>query len=210
MIVVVFFVFDRVKYGTMLVSVIGVTAIMLSAKGNPAGQVMMVVFAIVYSIISFSFSYYGEFITYSFMTLPMAVAAVVSWLKNPFKGKRSEVTINKIPKKEIPFIILLDLAVTVAFYFILKHFNTANLIPSTISITTSFLASYLTFRRSPFFSLAYALNDIVLIVLWGLATKVDRSYVCVLICFIVFLLNDTYCFINWLKMREKQKEQMNE
>lgn len=153
-ILVAFFIFDRVKYGTMLVSVIGVTAILLNAKGNPAGQVMMVVFSIVYSIISFSFSYYGEFITYSFMTLPMAVAALVAWLKNPFKGKKSEVEINKLTKKEIPFLIALDLAVTVAFYFILKHFNTANLIPSTVSITTSFLAAYLTFRRSPYFSFA--------------------------------------------------------
>ena len=41
-------------------------------------------------------------------------------------------------------------------------FNTTNLIPSTISVTISFLAVYLTFRRSPYFDLAYALNDIVL------------------------------------------------
>ena len=52
-------------------------------------------------------------------------------------------------------------AVTAGFYFILKFFNTANIVPSTISVKKSFLAVYLTFRRSPYFSLAYAANDIV-------------------------------------------------
>lgn len=50
-------------------------------------------------------------------------------------------------------------------YFILRAFNTANIIPGTISVTTSFVAVYLTFRRSPYFALAYAANDVVLIVL---------------------------------------------
>lgn len=34
-------------------------------------------------------------------------------------------------------------------------FNTTNLIPSTISVTTSFLAVYLTFRRSPYFAISF-------------------------------------------------------
>ncbi|MBP3854116.1 MAG: nicotinamide mononucleotide transporter [Ruminiclostridium sp.] len=61
--------------------------------------------------------------------------------------------------------LFLTIIVTVVFYFILKHFDTANIIPSTIYVTTSFMAVYLTFRRCPTFALAYAANDIVLIVL---------------------------------------------
>ena len=56
---------------------------------------------------------------------------------------------------------LASAVVTFAFYFILAHFKTANIVPGTISVTTSFLAAYLTFRRSPFFALAYAANDVV-------------------------------------------------
>lgn len=41
----------------------------------------------------------------------------------------------------------LAFAVTAVFYFILKHFNNANINPSTISVTTSFAAVYLTFRE---------------------------------------------------------------
>ena len=86
------------------------------------------------------------------------------------------------------------------WYFILKHFNTANIIPSTLSVATSFIAVYLTFRRSPYFALAYAANDVVLIVLWTLAAVEDISYLSVIICFILFLVNDLYGFVSWKRM----------
>ena len=204
MILSAFFVFDRTNCLNLFASVIGVTSIIINAKGNPLGQGLMIIFSLLYGAISYSFSYYGEMITYAGMTLPMAVLALVSWLKNPYKGNKSEVTVNRLSRKEVPLMVLLTAAVTVAFYFILKFFHTANLIPSTVSVTTSFVAAYLTFRRSPYFSLAYAANDVVLIVLWVLAAKFDKSYICVVICFAAFLINDIYCFINWLKMRKKQ------
>ena len=79
-------------------------------------------------------------------------------------------------------------------------------ISSTFSVTTSFIASYLTYRRSPFYALAYAANDVVLIVLWALATVDDIKYISVTVCFIAFLANDLYGFINWRKMERKQRK----
>ena len=139
------------------------------------------------------------------MTVPMAVVSLVSWLRNPFKGKHSEVTVNRIGKREIAFMLVLSAVASVIFWFILDTFGTSNLLPSTISVTTSFIAAYLTFRRSPFFAFAYALNDVVLIVLWILASSVDPSYFSVIVCFFVFLVNDLYSFINWLRMQKRQK-----
>ena len=101
------------------------------------------------------------------------------------------------------------IAVTVAFYFILAYFHTANLIPSTVSVTTSFAAAWLTYKRSPWFAVAYALNDIVLIVLWVLASLTDRSYVSVTVCFILFLVNDLYGFLSWRKMRARQEQNIS-
>lgn len=204
-IIISFIVFDRSNYLTLCASLIGVTSLIFCAKGNPFGQILMIIFSIIYGIISYSFSYFGEMITYLGMTLPMSVFALVSWLRNPYKESKSEVAVAKLKKKDIPLIIISALVVTIAFYFILKHFNTANLLPSTFSVTTSFIAAFLTYKRSPFFALAYATNDIVLIVLWVLATKEDISYISVIICFIVFLFNDLYGFSNWLRMQKRQQ-----
>lgn len=206
-IVVAFCVFDRVNYLTLITSLIGVTSLIFNAKGNPIGQVLMIVFSALYGVISYSFRYYGEMITYLGMTAPMAIFALVSWLKNPYKGNKSEVKVNKLRAREYVFMMVLGLAVTAGFYFVLRAFDTSNLILSTVSVTTSFIAVYLTFRRSQYFALGYALNDIVLIALWTLATLSDTEYLSVTICFAVFLVNDIYGYINWRKMLTRQNSQ---
>lgn len=207
-IIATFFIFEEKNYLTLIASLIGATFLILNAKGNPLGQFLTIVFSLLYGIISYRFDYYGEMITYLCMSMPIATIALISWLKNPYKGNKSEVAVNNISKKETVFMTILATIVTIIFYYILKYFNTANLIPSTLSITTSFLASYLTFRRSSYYALFYAANDIVLIVLWVLASITDISYLSVVICFIVFLVNDLYGFINWKRMEKRQKNNM--
>lgn len=206
LILISFFVFDKSGYLTLAASLIGVTSLIFAAKGNPISQALMIIFSILYGIISYTFNYYGEMITYLGMTGPMAVFALISWLRNPYKGKKSEVRVNKISGKEIVFMLILTAAVTAVFYFILEYFGTANIIPSTLSVTTSFIAVYLTFRRSAYYALAYAANDIVLIILWILAAITDISYISVIICFVVFLINDLYGFISWKRMSARQNK----
>lgn len=204
-IILPFFIFDRENYLILVASIIGVTSLIFNAKGNPFGQFLMIIFSILYGIISFTFSYYGEMITYLGMTGPMAVFALFSWLKNPYNGNKAEVKVNRLKWKEIIFMILLTAVVTIIFYFILAAFHTANLLLSTLSVTTSFLAVYLTFRRSIFYAIAYAANDVVLIILWVLAAFSDTSYLSVAICFVMFLANDIYGYINWSEMQKRQE-----
>ena len=204
LIVVSFDIFDRENLLTLAASLIGVTSLIFNAKGNPFGQFLMVIFSVLYGIISFKCAYYGEMITYLGMTAPMAVFSLISWLRNPYNGNKSEVKVNSIKVKESIFMLPLTAIVTLIFYYILAFFHTANLIPSTISVTTSFIGVYLTFRRSAFYAIGYAANDIVLIVLWIMASFSDISYLSVTVCFIIFLANDIYGFISWSKMQKRQ------
>lgn len=203
-IIISFFAFGGDGYLTMVASLVGATSLIYCAKGNPIGQVLMIIFGALYGVISYSFAYFGEMITYLGMTVPMAIVALVTWLKNPYKNNKSEVAVNKISKQEIVFMLCLSAVVTIIFYFILKALGTANLLPSTVSVTTSFIAAYLTFRRSPYFAFVYAMNDVVLIVLWVLASFSDMSYVSTVVCFIIFLFNDLYGFISWKRMQKRQ------
>ena len=204
--VAAFAVFDRGNYIIPIASVIGATYLIFNAKGNPIGQALLIVFSALYGVISYSFAYYGEMITYLGMSTPMAVVALIAWLRNPYGESRAEVKINSLRKREIVFMFALTAVVTFMFYFILKYFRTANMVPSTLSIATSFLAVCLTIRRSRYFALAYAANDIILILLWTLASLDNRSYISVTICFVMFLANDIYSFINWSKMRKRQQQ----
>ena len=203
-ILVSFFIFDREGYLTLIASIIGVTALILNAKGNPLGQLIMLGFCMIYGYISYTFAYYGEMITYMGMSAPMAAYSLYAWLKNPFKNKKTEVKINSLSKKEYVLMVAVSILVTQMFYYILRYFGTANLTASTLSVITSFGAAYLTARRSPLFALVYAANDVVLIVMWLMATIEDPSYYSVIICFVVFLINDMYSYIKWLRMQKRQ------
>ena len=209
LVIIFFLIFDRVGFLTLVASLIGVTSLIFNAKGNPIGQILMILFSILYGIISYSFAYYGEMVTYLGMTAPMAAVALVAWLRNPYKGNRAEVAVAHMRGKDWILMSAATIAVTVAFYFILKYFLTANLIPSTVSVTTSFAAAWLTYKRSPWFAVAYAANDVVLIVLWVLASMTDHSYVSVTVCFALFLVNDLYGFISWHKMRARQEQNIS-
>lgn len=200
-----FFTFDGVNYLTLTASLIGVTSLIFNAKGNPFGQFLMVIFSLLYGMISYTFSYYGEMITYLGMTAPMALFSFITWMRNPYRGNKAEVKVNQLKRKEVIFMFVLTLLVTLVFYHILKVFHTSNLLPSTISVTTSFLAVYLTFRRSSYFAVAYAANDVILIVLWLMAAQSDPTYISVAICFLMFFINDLYGFINWMKIQKRQE-----
>ena len=189
---------------TLAATWVGITSLIFAAKGNVWAQFLMIAFSILYGIISFRFRYWGEMITYLGMTLPMAVWSAVTWLRNPSAGSKSEVAIRKLEKKHFLFLLVLSIVVTGAFYFILRWLETPNIVFSTLSVTTSFLAASLTMLRSSYYALGYAANDLVLIVLWGLAAAKDPVYIPVIINFMIFFMNDMYGFISWKKQERTQ------
>ncbi|MBQ2957580.1 MAG: nicotinamide mononucleotide transporter [Clostridia bacterium] len=188
---------------SMTASLIGVTALIFVAKGYVLGQALTVVFALFYGAVSFLIRYYGEMITYLGMTAPSAIATAVAWMRHPYQDSR-EVEICRISPRQVRNLILLTALATAVFYFILRALGNASLVVSTLSISTSVVASCLTFMRSPYYALGYAANDLVLIILWSVAAAQDISCLPMLLCFIMFLLNDLYGFFNWRRMLKRQ------
>ena len=126
------------------------------------------------------------------------------WAKNPSKENGNEVAIQKLTRKMIVLLALFCAVVTFGFYALLQALHTPNLVFSTISITTSFLAASLTMLRSSYYALGYAANDVVLIVLWVLASMENPGYVPVVVNFCIFLFSDLYGFISWKKRERNQ------
>ncbi len=191
---------------SLITSLLGATALIFIAKGDVFGQILLIVFSLLYGFISLQTKYYGEMITYVFMSMPIAVISLITWLRHPFKGAQKQVEVSRVTKKQILIVSLLAVAVTVVFYFVLKILGTQNLIVSTFSVTTSFVAASLTALRSPAYALGYSTNDIVLIILWVSASFKDISYVPMAACFVIFLVNDLYGFYNWRKMKNEQQK----
>ena len=182
----------------LLAAWIGVTSLILAAKGNVWAQILMVVFSVLYAAISWKFRYWGEMFTYLGMTLPMAIWSTITWLKNPSENGK-EVAIQALTKRHMIALLLFGSVVTAFFYYILRLLDTPNIVLSTVSIATSFLAAALTMLRSSYYALGYAANDFVLIILWILAAFENPVYTPVVINFVIFLFNDMYGFLCWKK-----------
>lgn len=183
----------------LMAALVGVTSLILAAKGNGWAQILIVVFSILYGVISYRFHYWGEMITYLGMTLPMGVWSAMEWFRNPSKENKNQVAIGTMNVRKWFAVLGMTIVVTIGFYFVLRYFQTPNLLFGTLSIATSFCAAALTVCRSPYYAVAYAANDVVLIVLWLLATMENPVYFPVIINFVIFLVNDLYGFVSWKK-----------
>lgn len=186
---------------TLVAALVGVTSLIFAAKGNVWAQILMIVFSILYGIISYRFRYWGEMITYLGMALPMAVWSAITWLRHPSGSDGNEVEIQILHRTQLLYVGGASVVVTFVFYLILDALDTPNIVFSTISVVTSFLAAALTMLRSSYYALGYAANDLVLIVLWTLASLENPAYIPVVVNFTIFFFNDMYGFISW-KRRE--------
>ena len=194
---------------TLISSTLGLLTVFFTAKGLFFAPFLNLVFCIIYTFIAYQNRYYGEMFIYIFIMLPLVTMSIINWYKNR-NTETSEVKINKISKKEYIYLFLISIGLTVALYFLLKVLNTAELLVSTISITTSAIATYLLLRRSSNYAIFYILNDIILIVLWGLVLfKSDVSVLPMVISFIVFLVSDSYGIFRW-KRKEKEQNKSND
>lgn len=190
---------------SLLSSVFGIVCVIFTAKGNPVAQYLSIVFAVFYSVVSYQSRYYGEMLIYLFLMIPIHVACIVSWIRHRRDPESAEVRINSLRAREYLLLGMADCIVTVAFYFLLKALGTDELIVSTISLVSSVSAAYLMLRRSEYYAVCFIVNDIILLILWGLRVyHYGVSSLPTLITFVVFLINDVYGFLAWRKRRRRQ------
>ena len=182
-----------------IVPFLGFFSALNQAKGHVVGQVVGVLLAILYSIMSYNNKYYGEVIVYLVVILPLYISGIYTWLKN--KDNSSEtVKQNSISNKEWYSILFVNIVVFVGLYFLLKQFNTSNLMVSTISMNINLTATYLLVRRSRYSFLFYLVNAFILLILWGLPV-LNGNILLLPMVFdaLLLLVNNLYGLHSWSK-----------
>lgn len=179
---------------------------LLMAKGKVECYFVGFVSVFFYGIVSFNQGYYGELLITIFLTFPIMVIGIISWLRHQDK-EDDVVMISSLPKKEIIIALLSQLILFWIYYFILKIFNTDLLVISSLSVVTSVLASYFEARRSEWSLFCYIANDIVIITLWLIPIISGQTeLISVLVGPILLLINDIYGSYNWRKLKQHQTD----
>jgi len=182
------------------------TALLL-AKGKYACYIIGIISTFFYAFVSYNNSYYGEVIIAMCCTLPLMIVGLVNWLKH--QDNTNTVVIKEISKKELIIVLFSQAIMFIGYYYLLKVFNTNNLLVSTFSIVASIIATYLTARRSEYGFVGFIINDIILITLWSIPViGGNTNLIPVLLCPVLLLINDIYGVYNWKKIKNKQKEDL--
>ena len=175
------------------------------SKGKVESYFIGIISVFFYGIVSYNQGYYGELLITIFLTFPMMIIGIVSWLKHQDKDE-DVVIISSLSKKEIVFAFSSQLILFWVYYFLLKAFNTDLLMISSLSIVTSVLATYFEARRSELSLFCYVANDLILITLWMIPIiNGDTSLISVLIGPMLLLVNDIYGSYNWKRLKDIQK-----
>ena len=182
-----------------IVPFIGFFFALNQAKGHVVGHIVGVLLAILYSIMSYNNKYYGEVIIYLTVILPLYISGVYTWLKNKDK-KREKVKQNNLTKKEWYSLLVINIVLFIGLYFLLKYFNTNNLLVSTISMNINLTATYLLVRRSRYSFLFYLINALILLILWGLPV-LNGNFLLLPMVFdaLLLLINNIYGLHSWSK-----------
>ena len=179
------------------------TALLL-AKGKYSCYIIGIISTFFYSYVSYTNNYYGEIIISMFCTLPLMIIGLINWLKH--QDDNNTVIIKEITKTELSIVLVSQVIMFGGYYYLLKLFNTSNLIISTLSIVASLIATYLTARRSEYGFVGFIINDLILITLWGIPVIAGNIIlVPVLLCPLLLLINDIYGVYNWRKLKENQE-----
>ena len=191
---------------TIVTSIVGIICALFLAKGLVIGQFFGIAIVVLYSIVCYNNRFYGEMIIYIVIMLPMYIWGIVEWIKHK-NNKTQSVEVNSIKAKEWIVVSVCAVIIFVGFYFVLKALNTSELVISTLSVVDNIFAVYLLARRSKYGFVSYIINDLILIVLWGIPVVSGNLLVlAMLINPIVNLVNDSYGVVNWTRMQNKQME----
>lgn len=198
-------IFNGTVIDTLYTSLYLITALLMS-KGKVECYFVGFVSVFFYGIVSYNQGYYGELIITAFLTFPIMIIGIISWLRHQDK-EEDTVIISFLSKKEITIALLSQLVLFWIYYFILKAFNTDLLVISTMSVVTSVLASYFEARRSELSLFCYIANDLVIITLWLIPIISGQiELISVLVGPILLLINDIYGSYNWRRLKNQQKE----
>ncbi len=182
---------------TILASLVGIICSLSQAKGKIFSQFIGIAEVMLYSILSYQNHYYGEVIIDVLIVFPMYIYGVISWVTHK-NEETNTVESSQISKREWGLLVFVSMIGFVGLYYLLKYFQTSQLIISSLSMVTSLIATYLITRRSKYSFLFFIGNDIILILLWGIPILQGEFYLApILVENVVLLLNDSYGWKNW-------------
>lgn len=197
---------------TIILSLFGIFYVTFLAKQIKFSVIFGLVQTILYIIQSALYNNWGEFAINILVVFPLLLSTLITWLSKKEKGV--VVTTHEISWKEWLILILIDLVISIAFYFILDYFETPYLIFATISVFFTSMANYLLLRKSFYMFFVFIATNATMILIWlmpiieGVEKNFETIPMLVLLCF--YTISNILGIVNWRKRKVSDKDALHE
>lgn len=192
----------------ILNAIFGFSAKFFVSKANVVGQILGLMQLPFYAYVCYQNSYFGELIVCALICLPMYVLSIISWFRNLHSSGGSVKINSKISLKEWIIVLSIGVLMSVGIYFLLDHFNTSELVLSTISVVTSAIAFYIVMRRNSYGFIFFIINNLTCLTMWVLVVVNynDFSQIVTFFNYIFYLVINVGGLFNFAKLKKEQDD----
>ncbi|MCL2846250.1 MAG: nicotinamide riboside transporter PnuC [Firmicutes bacterium] len=192
----------------ILATTFGAIAAVLFAKARIEAYIAYVVSLVLYAIVAYTESVYGEIIFAVFVMLPITIYGIMNWGRHRRHddAKGSVALITNTSVREFGLIVGSQVVMGVGYFFLLRWLGTEFLVVSTITLVVGIVAEYLVARRSRWALYAHIVKELAAITLWAFVIAEGGTNVIVIILIPIFcIINDTYGAIQWRRLQKRQQ-----
>lgn len=175
------------------------------AKGNILSYVFGLIATATYIFASFTQKYYSE-VFVNIILLFITIYGFINWSGN-HNQETDTITIKKLTGKEIFISILSQVLLFYFYYRIFRYFGNSLIIVSTINLCLSVLSFYYNARMSKISFVVLIIGGIFKTVLWAVPMlRGDLTNTSILVSCLLYLVCDTYGYINWSRLEKIQND----
>jgi nicotinamide mononucleotide transporter len=177
-------------------AICGITYTFLAGKGLPVCYLFGVIGSSFYAYLAFSNAIWGNVLLYLIYYIPMQVLGYLKWKKN-LKLDKMEIIKIKLPQKDMYFLILILILLTLIIYNILNQLNDSHPIIDSITTIFSIGGMYLTVRRAIEQWLFWAFVNLLSLIMWLNILLTGTPVYSTVIMWSTYLLLSIYFYIMW-------------
>ncbi|APC92408.1 MULTISPECIES: nicotinamide riboside transporter PnuC [Francisella] len=195
----------------LIYSIVGITNLILAAKGKVFNYVLGLIGALMYALISYQNQVYGQLLLALFFLCPIQFYGWYNWTRPHNNTKGQQIKIKKLTQAQFIKIIFSIAVVSAVYgYFVLHLYfgQSVGLFADAIVEVTSIVAFILTVLIYREHWLLWLTIDVLTISIWidGIVDSVITiAIIPVIITKLVAFINAIYGYISWRKIYKLQK-----
>lgn len=202
--------YDLLSLGSVI---FGVIACVFNGKRQKWTFFFYSIYVVCYGVYSFLQKNYGEAILNVCINLPMYLYTLYKYYIRDRKKKESSNTDFKIQSVSWKYYLVIGIFIplcTVGYGFLLKYLESSYPFINALATAFTLVAVFLTTKGVLHQWIFWNLLTITLLTLWSLTYVNNNNGLSIIVLNCIYLIINTYCYINWILLKRKQDKEIVE